>query len=55
MNRKDRVVKKVNLFKYVSRNGIRHTIEVLYKYKSGQSTKVTVHRSGKEVTVDIKF
>ena len=29
--------------------------KVLYKYKSGQSTKVTVNRSGKEVTVDIKF
>ena len=29
--------------------------KVLYKYKSCQSTKVTVNRSGKEVTVDIKF
>ena len=29
--------------------------KVLYKYKSGESTKVTLNRSGKEVTVDIKF
>ena len=26
-------MRKVNLFKYISKNGIRHTIEVFYKYK----------------------
>ena len=29
--------------------------KALYKYKSGESTKVTVNRSGKEVTVNITF
>ena len=29
--------------------------KVLYKYKSGESAKVTLNRSGKEVTVDVKF
>ena len=29
--------------------------KVLYKYKSGQSTKVTVNRGGKDITVDVTF
>lgn len=29
--------------------------KVLYKYKSGQSTKVVINRGGKETTVDVKF
>ena len=29
--------------------------KVLYKYKTGQSTKITLNRGGKEVTVDVKF
>ena len=29
--------------------------KVLYKYKKGQSTKVTLNRGGKEVQVDVKF
>lgn len=29
--------------------------KVLYKYKSGQSTKVVINRGGKEITVDVKF
>ena len=29
--------------------------KVLYKYKTGQSAKVTLNRGGKEVTVDVKF
>ena len=29
--------------------------KVLYKFKSGQSTKITLNRSGKEITVDVKF
>ena len=29
--------------------------KALYKFKSGQSTKITLNRSGKEITVDVKF
>ena len=29
--------------------------KVLYKYKSGQSTKITVNRGGKDITVDVTF
>ena len=29
--------------------------KVLYKYKSGQSTKVVINRGGKETAVDVKF
>ena len=29
--------------------------KVLYKYKTGQSAKITLNRGGKEVTVDVKF
>ena len=29
--------------------------KVLYKYKSGQSTKIVLNRSGKVITVDVKF
>ena len=29
--------------------------KALYKYKTGQSAKITLSRSGKEVTVDVKF